>query len=477
MAFTLAIIGRPNTGKSTLFNRLTGRKLALVDGRPGVTRDRREGDAKLGDLHFKVIDTAGLEQAKHGTLEARMHAQTQAAMETADMILLLTDARAGILPEDKHFAALIRKRPQKIVLAANKYESQAAEAGYLEAYELGLGEPIALSAEHGHGMGALYDILREAIMPDTDSVENENIEADENDADGTEDMDKPLRVAILGRPNTGKSTLINYLLGEERLLTGPEAGITRDSIRVLWQPPDESHDTNKGAKNAKNSDKVIRRIELWDTAGVRKKAGIREKLEKLSVADGLRAVCFAEVVVLLIDATTPFDKQDIQLADLVEREGRALVIAINKWDLPTNRAHVRAIMRDKLETVLSHLKGVPVIMCSAKTGQGVAQLMPAIAQQQRVWGRRINTAELNKWLAETVAAHPPPTDKGRVVRLRYITQAKTRPPVFVAFSSRAHAVPTNYIRYLTNSLRAYFDLPGVPIRFFIRKNKNPYVKK
>ncbi len=468
MNFTLAIVGRPNVGKSTLFNRLTGKRVALVDDRPGVTRDRREGEAKLGELRFNIIDTAGLEDAPKGSLEARMRQQTELAMAQADMILMLTDARLGIIPEDRFFADLIRRTTKPIILAANKYEGNAAEAGFLEAYELGLGDPIGLSAEHGHGMGDLYQLVKDAIAahPEAEAYEEEEEEDFDPDAPFTLDLEKPLRVAILGRPNAGKSTLINKLLGEDRLLTGPEAGITRDSIGVSWSWTQKTSDGP-----------VERKIKLWDTAGVRRKSRVTEKLEKLSVADGLRAVKFAEVVILLIDAETPFDKQDIQLADLVEREGRALIIAINKWDLKIDRKEVREIVRDKLEFALPRLKGVPVLTVSAKSGKGIEALMPAIAKQQEIWNARIGTAKLNKWLEATVAKHHPPADKGRPVRLRYVTQAKSRPPTFVAFSSRGHAVPDSYIRYLTNSLRETFNLAGTPIRFFIRKGKNPYADK
>ena len=468
--FVLAIVGRPNVGKSTLFNRLVGRRLALVDDQPGVTRDRRFGDAKLGDLRFQIVDTAGFEDGKSGSLEARMRAQTEAAIEEADMVLMLTDARVGILPEDELFARLLRKANVPVMLAANKSESRAAEPGLNEAYRLGLGDPIALSAEHGHGTDELYTQVRDAIanMKAAEDAAYYAIEEDEDDADFDpdqpfeDDPDKPLRVAILGRPNAGKSTLINYLLGQERLLTGPEAGITRDSISVNWTW--ESADAPGGA----------RPITLWDTAGVRKKARVTEKLEKLSVADGLRAVKFAEIVVLLIDATSPFDKQDIQLADLVEREGRGLVVAINKWDLKLDRKEVRQTVNDALLRAMPRLRGVPVIMLSAQTGKGVDRLMPAVQKQYEIWNARIGTAKLNRWLGEVIDRHPPPADKGRPVRLRYITQAKSRPPTFVTFSSRGHAVPESYNRYLANSLRETFRLDGVPLRIFVRKGKNPY---
>ena len=468
--FVLAIVGRPNVGKSTLFNRLVGRRLALVDDQPGVTRDRRFGDAKLGDLRFQIVDTAGFEEGKSGSLEARMRAQTEAAIEEADMVLMLTDARVGILPEDELFARLLRKANVPVLLAANKSESKASETGLNEAYRLGLGDPIALSAEHGHGTDELYTQVRDAIAAHraADEAAYYAMEEDEDDVDFDpeqpfeDDPDKPLRVAILGRPNAGKSTLINYLLGQERLLTGPEAGITRDSISVNWTW--QSPDAPGGA----------RPITLWDTAGVRKKARVTEKLEKLSVADGLRAVKFAEIVVLLIDATSPFDKQDIQLADLVEREGRGLVVAINKWDLKLDRKEVRQTVNDALLRALPRLRGVPVIMLSAQTGKSVDKLMPAVQKQYEIWNARIGTAKLNRWLGEVIDRHPPPADKGRPVRLRYITQAKSRPPTFVTFSSRGHAVPESYNRYLANSLRETFRLDGVPLRIFVRKGKNPY---
>ena len=470
--FVLAIVGRPNVGKSTLFNRLVGRKLALVDDQPGVTRDRRFGDARLGDLRFQIVDTAGFEDGKSGSLEARMRAQTEAAIEEADMVLMLTDARVGLLPEDELFARLLRKADVPVMLAANKAESRNAEAGLHEAYKLGLGDPIALSAEHGNGTDKLYTQIRDAMEQhkaaygaiDAEDETDEDADFDP-EVEFEDDPDKPLRVAILGRPNAGKSTLINYLLGQDRLLTGPEAGITRDSISVNWTWQDKA--APGGA----------RPITLWDTAGVRKKARVTEKLEKLSVADGLRAVKFAEVVVLLIDATSPFDKQDIQLADLVEREGRGLVIAINKWDLKLDRKEVRQTVNDALLRALPKLRGVPVIMLSAQTGKGVEKLMPAVQQQYELWNARIGTAKLNKWLGAVIDRHPPPADKGRPVRLRYITQAKSRPPTFVTFSSRGHAVPESYQRYLVNNLRETFALDGVPLRIFVRKGKNPYEDK
>ena len=470
--FVLAIVGRPNVGKSTLFNRLVGRRLALVDDQPGVTRDRRFGDARLGDLRFQIVDTAGFEEGRSGSLQARMREQTEAAIEEADMVLMLTDARAGLLPEDEFFARLLRKTDVPVILAANKCEGHAGETGFNEAYKLGLGTPIALSAEHGQGTDELYTQLRDAIaahahanpIADTDRSDEEDV-AFNPETPFEDDPERPLRIAILGRPNAGKSTLINRLLGTDRLLTGPEAGITRDSISVNWV----WH--GAGAPHAG------RAVTLWDTAGMRRKARITEKLEKLSVADGLRAVKFAEVVVLLIDATSPFDKQDVQLADLVEREGRALIIGINKWDLKLDRQEVRQTVHDTLLRALPKLRGVPVIMLSAETGRGVDQLMPAIIRQYGLWNARIGTAKLNNWLSGVIERHPPPADKGRPVRLRYITQAKSRPPTFVTFSSRGHAVPESYQRYLVNGLRETFDLTGVPLRLFVRKGKNPYEDK
>lgn len=470
--FVLAIVGRPNVGKSTLFNRLVGRRLALVDDQPGVTRDRRFGDARLGDLRFQIVDTAGFEEGRSGSLQARMREQTEAAIEEADMVLMLTDARAGLLPEDEFFARLLRKTQVPVILAANKCEGRAGEPGYNEAYKLGLGTPIALSAEHGQGTDELYTQLRDAIAAHTQadagadavSLDEEDLAFDP-ETPFEDDPERPLRVAILGRPNAGKSTLINRLLGTDRLLTGPEAGITRDSISVNW--------VWHGAGALDEG----RPVTLWDTAGMRRKARVTEKLEKLSVADGLRAVKFAEIVVLLIDATSPFDKQDVQLADLVEREGRALIIGINKWDLKLDRQEVRQTVNDTLLRALPKLRGVPVVTLSAETGHGVEQLMPAIVRQYAIWNARIGTAKLNNWLSGVTERHPPPADKGRPVRLRYITQAKSRPPTFVTFSSRGHAVPESYQRYLVNGLRETFELAGVPVRLFVRKGKNPYQDK
>ena len=444
---TVAIIGRPNVGKSTLFNRLAGRKLALVDDTPGVTRDRREAQVRIGELAFRLIDTAGLEDADENSLEGRMRAQTEAAIAEANVCLFMIDARAGVTPVDAHFAGLLRKGGKPVILMANKCEGTAAEAGALEAYSLGLGEPIAFSAEHGLGTSDLYQALQ---------AQMENHSPDE-DAPG-EEAEHPLRVAVLGRPNAGKSTLLNRMIGQERLLTGPEAGITRDSISIDWQWQD-------------------RKITLWDTAGLRRKARVREKLEKLSVADALRAVKFAEVVILLIDATCPFEKQDLQLADLVSSEGRGLVIAVNKWDLVRDKRERRADLEEKLGRLLPQWRGAPLVMLSASTGKGIGQIMPAVMKVYTDWNRRIGTGELNRWFEWALERHTPPAVQGRRVRLRYVTQARSRPPTFVAFGTRLDALPKSYVRYLVNDLRESFGLHAAPVRFQLRQGKNPYADK
>jgi GTPase len=456
MGFTVAIVGRPNVGKSTLFNRLVGKRLALVDDLPGVTRDRRVGRARLGDLSFSVIDTAGLEPAAPESLTGRMQAQTEAALAAADAVLFLIDARAGSTPADRAFANLVRRSGKPAIVVANKSEGRSAEADVLEAYELGLGEPIALSAEHGEGLADLYGALRAALPDATAAPES-------GDAQGGEPAIAerpaiPIRVAVVGRPNSGKSTLVNRLLGEERLLTGPEPGITRDAIAVDldWQG---------------------RRFRLHDTAGMRRRARIEEQLEKLAVADALRAVRFAEVVIVLLDAQKPFEEQDLRIGDLVEREGRALVIAVNKWDLVERRSGAIKKLREEADHWLPQVKGVPVVAVSGLTGEGLDHLMQAVVDADAVWNRRIATSALNRWLTETAAAHPPPAVAGRPVRLDYITQPKTRPPSFVLFTSRADALPDAYQRYLINSLRKNFDLPGTPVRLALREKKNPYAKR
>ncbi|MBV8108678.1 MAG: ribosome biogenesis GTPase Der [Hyphomicrobiales bacterium] len=452
MSFTVAIVGRPNVGKSTLFNRLVGKRLALVDDAPGVTRDRREGRAQLGDLAFTAIDTAGLEEAAPESLMSRMQEQTEAAISAADAVLFLIDARAGATPADRAFADLVRKSGKPSILVANKSEGSAGEAGVLEAYELGLGEPIAISAEHGEGLADLYAGLR-AALPEATEVEPRDGGVEQKGAER-----KPIRLAVVGRPNCGKSTLVNRLLGEERLLTGPEAGITRDAIAVdlIW------HDQP---------------FRVHDTAGLRRRARIEEKLEKLSVADALNAVRFAEVVVLLMDAQAPFEEQDLRIADLIEREGRALVIGVNKWDRIEPRPGTIKKLREETDHRLPQVKGVPVVAVSGLTGAGLDRLMQAVVDAHAVWNRRVGTSALNRWVAEVIASHPPPAVSGRRIRLDYITQPKSRPPSFVLFTSRADALPDAYRRYLVNSLRETFDLPGTPIRLALREKKNPYARR
>ncbi len=455
MSFTVAIVGRPNVGKSTLFNRLVGKRLALVDDQPGVTRDRRAGRAHVGDLDFTVIDTAGLDDAAPASLTGRMQTQTAAAVESADAVLFVIDARAGLLPADRAFADLVRRSGKPVIVVANKCEGRGVHAGVNEAYALGLGEPVAISAEHGDGLVDLYDALREALPAATGAPASE----DEDEEGSLEpEAAAPIRIAVVGRPNSGKSTLINRLLGEERLLTGPEAGITRDAIAVdlTWQG---------------------REFRVHDTAGMRKRARIDEKLEKLSVADALNAIRFAEVVILLLDAERPFEEQDLRIADLVEREGRALVIGMNKWDLRDSAPGAMTKLREETDHWLPQVKGVPVVAVSGLTGSGLDRLMQAVLDAHAVWNKRAPTAALNRWLAEVMAAHPPPAVSGRRIRLDYLTQPKARPPSFVLFMSRTDALPEAYQRYLVNNLREAFDLPGTPIRLTLREKKNPYRNK
>ncbi|MDA0338917.1 MAG: ribosome biogenesis GTPase Der, partial [Proteobacteria bacterium] len=434
MSFTAAIIGRPNVGKSTLFNRLTGKRLALVDDTPGVTRDRREGDARIAGLEFRLIDTAGLEDVDDGSMESRMRKQTEVAVADSDIVLFMFDARAGITPMDKFFADWLRRTGKPVIVVANKCEGHGGDSGYLESFSLGLGEPAKVSAEHGEGLGDLYDALvhhTEIIVPDEDDESN---------------RDTALYMAVIGRPNAGKSTLINKLIGEERLLAGPEAGLTRDAIAVDWNF--EGHP-----------------IRFFDTAGMRRKARVVDKLERLSVSDGLRAVQFAHVVVLMIDATSPLDRQDKILANMVADEGRALVVVLNKWDLVEDKETVRKEVAMQLDLDMPEVRGVEIVTMCALTGRGLDKLMPAVLETQKAWNFRVTTGQLNRWLDGVTQAHPPPAVRGRRVKLRYATQIKTRPPTFLCFSSLAGDLPDSYRRYLVNTLRETFKLWGTAVRF------------
>jgi GTP-binding protein len=468
MSFTLAIVGRPNVGKSTLFNRLVGRKLALVDDQPGVTRDLREGDAKIYDLRFTVIDTAGLEEVTDDSLQGRMRRLTERAVEMADVCLFLIDGRMGVMPSDEVFADILRKKSARVILGVNKAEGSAGDGGAIEAWSLGLGEPIRLSAEHGEGIDDLYRIL---LPLREEFAEREAVNTPETEVDIPEDMadvevdatahhptaQKPLQIAVIGRPNAGKSTLINKIIGQDRLLTGPEPGITRDaiSVRADW------HGTP---------------IRIFDTAGMRKKARVTEKLEKLSVADGLRAVRFAEVVVVLLDVEIPFEVQDLRIADYAESEGRAVVVAVNKWDLEDEKQEKLAELKEMFERLLPQLRGAPLITVSAKTGRGLDRLHDAIRRAHDIWNKRITTARLNTWLGAMTEAHPPPAPGGHRIKLRYMTQVKARPPGFVIMCSRPDEMPDSYKRYLVNGLRDHFEMPGTPIRIMFRSQsaKNPF---
>ncbi|HKR89232.1 MAG TPA: ribosome biogenesis GTPase Der [Phenylobacterium sp.] len=440
MPLKIAIVGRPNVGKSTLFNRLAGKKLAIVDDQPGVTRDRRFASGRLGDLDLELIDTAGFEDVTDESLEARMRAQTELAIAEADVVLFVIDARDGVVAHDNVFVEILRKHDKPVVLAANKAEGRQGDAGILDAFGLGLGEPVPISAEHGEGMADLYA----AIATHALEVEDEEDEGD-----------KPVRIAIVGRPNAGKSTLVNRLIGEDRLLTGPEAGITRDAIPVDWEWDG-------------------RAVRLVDTAGLRRKAKVQEKLEKLSTQDTIRAITFAEVVILMMDATHPFEVQDLQIADLVEREGRGLVFALAKWDLVEDPQARLAEFIEEAQRQLPQVRGAPIVALSAETGRGLDRLMPAVFKVHADWSTKVKTRDLNDWLAMATQRHPPPSVNGRRIKPKYMAQTKARPPTFVLFASRAEQLPDSYRRYLINSLRESFDLPGVPLRVTIKSTRNPY---
>ena len=460
MAYRVAICGRPNVGKSTLFNRLAGKRLALVDDQPGVTRDRREADGAISDLNFTLIDTAGLEDAKTG-LEGAMRRQTEAALVDADVVLFLIDARAGVTPLDSHFASWLRRQTVPALLVANKCEGKAGVPGMGEAYALGLGDPIALSAAHGEGLDGLYDALAAHAPEDAfDRYDDQNDADDAVDADDAEnappyDPTQPIHVAIVGRPNVGKSTLVNRLLNEDRMLTGPQAGVTRDAVSThfVWK------------------DRAIR---LVDTAGMRRLARIDDRVERLAFDDAKRAVKYAQVVILVLDATIGIDKQDLTIAHHVIDEGRALVVCMNKWDVVEDREAALQALHDRLQTSLTQVRGLPIVTVSALEGSGMTRLMPAVAALHETWSARVPTAALNRWLEHALAEHPPPLSKGRRIKVRYVTQAKTRPPTFAVFGTQVKALPEAYVRYLANDLRDVFKLDGTPIRILLRQGKNPY---
>ncbi len=463
MTATVAIIGRPNVGKSTLFNRLVGRRLAIVEPTPGVTRDWKEGTGRLGDLEFRLLDTPGLEDAAPGTVEAAMRAQAERALAQADVALLVFDARAGITPLDRHFAAWLRECGVPVIVIANKCESRAGRDGALEGFALGLGDPVMMSAEHGIGLEGLSEALFEALGEGAGAAPGEEAAfgpEDEFAEEGEEAAEPtgPLRLAVVGRPNVGKSTLVNALIGSERMVTGPEPGITRDAVPVDWE---------WGG----------RAVRLVDTAGLRRRAHVTERLERLSVAETERAIRLAEVVVLVLDATVMAERQDLAIARSVVEEGRALVICANKWDLVDDPGAALRKLRDRLEGSLPQIKGVATVCVSALAGQNLERLMTAVFKAYELWNRRVPTGALNRWLEELVAHHPPPAVSGRRLRLRYITQAKARPPTFILFASRPGLIPASYLRYMENGLREAFGLPGVPLRLLPRGGRNPYAKQ
>ena len=437
----VVIAGRPNVGKSTLFNRLAGRRLALVADTPGVTRDRKEAEALLRGRLVRLVDTAGLEEAAPELLAGRMHEGARVATAVADLVVFVVDARAGMTPADRHFAQWLRRQGRPVLLVANKAEGRSARSSVLDAFELGLGEPVAVSAEHGEGISELMAEIADRL-PEAEAVEEE-------------DSDRPLKLAIVGRPNAGKSTLLNRLLGEERMLTGPEPGLTRDAVATLLADPDGP-------------------IELVDTAGLRRKARIEAQLEKLSVGAAIGALKLAEVVVLVVDATEGLHDQDLQIGQLIEREGRACVLALSKWDAVADRQATRRAIADRLEMSLTQMRGIEVVTLSALTGAGMQRLLPAVRRAHAVWNTRLPTAAVNRWFEQALERHPPPLVSGRRLKLRYVTQAKARPPTFIAFGTRAERLPEDYQRYLINGLRETFDLPGTPIRLQLRGTRNPY---